>query len=380
MSDVRALRERIVLATLVAAAGCHKEPVPPPPERVDAAPAPQLSEAGAAALAQLPRGQACATVGVARAFGKGATAANGCPAEIDTARQSDPDFPAQIDPSIGPATLDPAVTERVRASAPDQCCYAFKPASIRKGRPLVADDGEARVAPAVVGRGAADEVSLDLPRGLRTAIGEAWLADALLEHASIASFARATLELMAVGAPDALVEATQRASLDEVRHARATFALAARYLGRDVAPGPLDACAPRAGGLADLALRVLCEGCAGETAAALAATRAAAACEVPLVRDVLATIAEDETRHAELAWSTVAWALRADGARGDVRHALEAYLARASSAAPFTAPARDDAEARVLRAHGRATPDDEARVLADAQRGIVVPALAALLG
>jgi hypothetical protein len=62
---------------------------------------------------------------------------------------------------------------------------------------------------------------------------------ALLEHASVASFARFSLQLMAAGAPASLVEAAHRAALDEIEHARLTFRLASRYEGRALGPGPL---------------------------------------------------------------------------------------------------------------------------------------------
>ena len=41
-----------------------------------------------------------------------------------------------------------------------------------------------------------------LPTTMRNAIGRAWLRDARLEHASIASFAKFTLQLLSLGAPD----------------------------------------------------------------------------------------------------------------------------------------------------------------------------------
>jgi len=47
-------------------------------------------------------------------------------------------------------------------------------------------------------------------------------------------------QLMAFRAPPRLIEASQRASLDEHRHARFCFAEAARHAGRRVEPGPLE--------------------------------------------------------------------------------------------------------------------------------------------
>jgi hypothetical protein len=166
-------------------------------------------------------------------------------------------------------------------------------------------------------RGAGEEDAgwaMEVEGGERdAALAEAWSSDARMEHASIASFARATLELLAVGAPPALVSATQQASLDEVEHARLCFALASRYAGRELGPGPLAVVGPRSADLVRLACDVFVEGCVGETIAALAAVRAGRGCEDEVVREVLAKIADDEARHAAVAWATLGWACERGG-------------------------------------------------------------------
>ena len=53
--------------------------------------------------------------------------------------------------------------------------------------------------------------------------GKRWLELAEAEHASIASFARNTLQLMAIGAPSYLLTASQEASIDEVKHTQMCF-------------------------------------------------------------------------------------------------------------------------------------------------------------
>src|SRR4051812_7172938 len=55
--------------------------------------------------------------------------------------------------------------------------------------------------------------------------------------ARIASFARLTLELLEHAAPPELVFESQRASLDEIEHARLCFGLAERYSGSARGPG-----------------------------------------------------------------------------------------------------------------------------------------------
>jgi len=142
----------------------------------------------------------------------------------------------------------------------------------------------------------------------------AWLNDAVAEHASIASFARFTLELLSLGAPPKLVIASQDAGRDEVQHAQKCFAIASRLGGRKLGPGPLDLGGldgPR--GLTAITAATVKEGCIVETlSAALASARAAGAGDGQ-IRAALAKIAEDETRHAELAWRFLEWALERGG-------------------------------------------------------------------
>jgi hypothetical protein len=223
--------------------------------------------------------------------------------------------------------------------------------------------GEARGVPAA-------DAGLDGPT--LAALAAAWLEDARAEHASIASFARAALELGAVGAPPALVEATQRAGLDEVRHAERCFALASRYAGRTLAPGALPAAAPRAASLAQVARDVFEEGCVGETLAALAAGRALGACEDEEVRGVLAGIAEDEADHAALAWRTVAWAVRTGGSAAEeaVRQAAEDLRRRLAEEDAHPGGASPEA-AR----HGRLDRAAQQRARREAWSGVVEPLL-----
>jgi hypothetical protein len=148
-----------------------------------------------------------------------------------------------------------------------------------------------------------------------------------MEHASIAAFARFALQLLAVGAPPDLVMAAQRAMGDETKHAQLAFALAAAYGDRDLGPGSLDldACLDETD-LPALVATVFAEGCVGETVAAVEALEALEHASDPAVRAALTIIAEDETRHAELAWRTAAWGLAVGGQA--VRDCIEETLAR----------------------------------------------------
>ncbi len=162
-----------------------------------------------------------------------------------------------------------------------------------------------------------------------------WCAMAAAEHAAIASFARTTLELLALGAPPALLEETQRAALDEIGHARFAYAMASQRAGRALGPGPLAAAAQPFGApsLAAFASATFRDACVAETLGAIAVRRDAERAP-PALRARLVAIAEDEERHAELAWRTLAWAVREGGAaaRDALRIDVE-RLARAESGA-----------------------------------------------
>jgi hypothetical protein len=256
------------------------------------------------------------------------------------------------------------------------CCYVVCTGVVAPcGRPLsvATDSGRAtRVASsarredwtrgAVAFRAPAKEAAI------RTALAEAWLEDALQEHASVASFARFVLELLSVGAPHDLVAAATQAGLDEVEHARLCFELAsAADGGRALGPGPLllDSIEPRRG-LAAIAAAVAEEACCGETFAALAAERASKCCADARTAGVLERIADDEARHAELGWRFVAWALgRGDeGVVAEVEQGFERGLATllAAEKRAATTPADWD-----LRAAGRLTGVDLASCLEDAR-------------
>src|SRR5690606_18379163 len=85
------------------------------------------------------------------------------------------------------------------------------------GRPLLID-GLARTAPAVPRGDWLTDLDLprDLPPAARAALAAHWAEVAALEHASVASFAGFTLDLMALGAPPELLAEAQRAALDEI--------------------------------------------------------------------------------------------------------------------------------------------------------------------
>ncbi|MCB9689809.1 MAG: ferritin-like domain-containing protein [Alphaproteobacteria bacterium] len=180
--------------------------------------------------------------------------------------------------------------------------------SCASGRPLVV--GEEVRAASLAARGdwaTPSEVALP-DAAARSRLASWWATVAAMEHASVASFARASLELMALGAPPDLLRDTHLAAMDEVEHARLAYGLVERFSGAPAGPGPLSlegvAPATDVGGIARALIR---EGCVGETVGAALALAQSRACEDPALAAILSRIADDEARHAELAWRTLRW-------------------------------------------------------------------------
>lgn len=183
------------------------------------------------------------------------------------------------------------------------------------GRPLTID-GAARTAPTVARADWLADLDLphDLPRDVAAALADHWAEVAALEHASVASFARFTLELMALGAPPDLLSEAQRAALDEIDHARVAWSLASLWAGRDLGPGPLALDGlPMSRDLSDMVHALVKEGCVGESIGAAEAQTLADVADHPTLAALLATIAVDEARHAALAWRTLRWLIIAHG-------------------------------------------------------------------
>lgn len=207
------------------------------------------------------------------------------------------------------------------------------------GRPFRVD-GEVRVS-GVRPTGTAIEAG-DCPEALRGDLVRGWMKIGLEEHASVAAFARFTLELMQLGAPLELIQEATAAQLDEVRHTQLAFAMASRFAGEILVPeglsmqGALDGRDLRA-----VTLDVVREGCINETISTLIAMEARDHALDADARAAHVTITADETRHAELSWKFVRWALAQPGTealRAEVlailrSHAPEVHSAEAPDAA-----------------------------------------------
>ncbi|GDX81909.1 hypothetical protein LBMAG42_37200 [Deltaproteobacteria bacterium] len=177
----------------------------------------------------------------------------------------------------------------------------------------------------------------DLTTAERGRLARFWASVGAHEHSSIAAFHRASLELLAHAAPEKLIAATQRAALDEARHARHAFTLASRFAGATIGPAalPLGGAMELANDLPALAARVVSEGCVEETMSLLAAERMLAGAQDPAVRLVLTKLVRDERRHVELAWKTVKWAIAAGGR--PVSEAVAVAFAEARAPVPHDA-------------------------------------------
>ena len=340
-------------------------------------------------LPSCPSGEWCGPAEIARALQgqapEGAPTHADCPSALAGSDAPDDATRAEWGDAIDDLPVNSAMTARLdveatkaarEAGEADHCCYDWME-MCPGGRPLL-DHGQPQLAPLRPGaRWTAALAKLD--RGLiarldpdaRAAVAAAWLADARMEHSSIASFARAQVELIGVDAPAGLVEAYTRAAADERRHARICFGLAAAYGGPAVEPGPLPELTARAGGLVQVAVDTFVEGCVGETVASACLRRAAAEAHDPALASALTRMADDEGDHAALAWQTLAWAFTQGGA--PVRAAI---VAIAEHLSPLSS--RFDLEpdqATIVPGHGRLTPTAQARVRREAWAGVITPLL-----
>ncbi|MBN8232202.1 ferritin-like domain-containing protein [Corallococcus macrosporus] len=141
--------------------------------------------------------------------------------------------------------------------------------------------------------------------GCEDARGDYFAKAARLEAAAIHAFLRLHDELALHGATRELQAAALASARDEVRHTGATARLALRFGATPVPPAvtslplrPLD----------EVLLDNTVEGCVRETYGALVAHHQALHAKDPEIREAMARIADDETRHAGLSWDIDAWA------------------------------------------------------------------------
>jgi hypothetical protein len=215
-------------------------------------------------------------------------------------------------------------------------------------------------------------------RPLRTQadIAASWARAAAAEHSSVAAFARLSLELLALGAPPDLVRDCHQAATEEIDHAARSYAIASRFAGEALGPGPLPmTLTPLPPDVVRLVTETFADGCVAETVAALEAAEALAREEDPDIRRALEVIARDEASHAAFAFRIAAWALREGGA--SARAALEASVAEAEAEADLTS--RRATSGGVHVSFGMLDDASLVAVRARALREVVLPCVHALL-
>jgi hypothetical protein len=200
---------------------------------------------------------------------------------------------------------------------------------------------------------------------MRAPLAAQWRENGKTEHASVAAFARLTLDLVGLGAPPALVAAANRDALDEIRHTELCFALARSLDGRAESPAAFPEAATaralprtRALALARLAVDSLIDGALHEGVSARIVAKLARRCEVEAIRVVLEEIAADEGRHAAHGWQVVRWchAQGGEAVLAALRGALGALPERMRS--PLPDGARDASWER-YGVHGDALEAEE---------------------
>lgn len=182
-----------------------------------------------------------------------------------------------------------------------------------------------------------EEDYLKLSQSQREVLCALWSADALAEHASIASFARFTLQLLALGAPSDLLTRSQQAGKDEIEHAKLCFQLARRFGGHPAAPSsfPFPLSLQLEQSPSKLARAVVLEGCVCETASLFELVECLSGCTDHATTAALRVIIKDEIQHVVLAWKTVLWLLQhKEGAVDAVRQEVAVTFDNAIPAKP----------------------------------------------
>jgi hypothetical protein len=155
--------------------------------------------------------------------------------------------------------------------------------------------------------------------------------------------------------------------------------MASAYAGRPMGPGALDLTGAASAAIdrVDFAEALVREGCVGETLAAIEATHRAIACTQSEAQAALHQIADDEARHAQLAWRTLAWLLETDH-DGQIRARVNQVLAE-EGARVLSMTTVGHASDEAL-AHGLLDDGAVAAALISAWHAVVAPSWADLDG
>ncbi len=244
------------------------------------------------------------------------------------------------------------------------------------GRPLIVQE-EQRFAPSIRRTDWAATVRPDctsLSPHLKAALAQHFRHMAAMEHASIASFARFSLELLALGAPPSLLLAVQKAGADEVVHAQRAYAMASAYSGEPTGPGRLNMTGVRPNtDEVDIVRALVVEACVGETIAAAEAMALAGMVTDPALKALYTQVSEDESRHAELGYRSLAWLLSVHPELTSVAQETFAIALASLSAEPVAATGIISEE------HGLLSSASLGALRAQAAAEVVVPCRDAVL-
>ena len=179
---------------------------------------------------------------------------------------------------------------------------------------------------------AANDAKADAGAAELSNVADAWRENGRTEHASVAAFAKLSMELVALGAPPSLIEAAHKDALDEMRHTELCFSLARDLDGHASGPGAFPAArsrsfpfAPKSVRLAHLAVESLIDGALNEGISVRVVAELSREKTDPRVKVVLEAIARDEGRHAAHGFAVVRWCVEEGGY--PVRAALFGALA-----------------------------------------------------
>ena len=202
------------------------------------------------------------------------------------------------------------------------------------------------------------------------------------EHASVASFARNTLQLLTLGSPSELLIASQQAGIDEINHAKISYDIASAYTGLNLAPGPLDVQKSlKKLDLMNVIRSIIHEGCVGETLAAVVARVRGHGADDPYIKKSLLQITEEETNHAQLAWDTIEWVVSKNPVlRSFAENVLDDELERQEMKKPAISLLVEELacvypnEDMSLQKHGFLTQENAEKVRKVGIRDIILPA------
>lgn len=191
-------------------------------------------------------------------------------------------------------TFSERESRKARHETPDACCYVAWRCEGRHPppRPQIIRGRRLEGGPAIAGEGLGAMLDAEL--------------------FSVAAFRGLARDLARHGAPADLVARAWDAADDEAAHVIATTRLLA-LRGESHVIDDRRASLPPPASFPELVRASFVDGCCGEGAVALQLALAARDAGDSEEGCILHAIAEDELRHAELAWSTLAWALASGG-------------------------------------------------------------------